>query len=1161
MSTVEESVETVLHRDKFLQVLKQEAPSADSFANYLKLHDDRNSQLDLLELYQTLNRRQVLQLWSTLQEVCNHHVMSGPFSEDDEQLEQLPVGERKQVVRKTAGIVQGVITMANIAISQESPIVPDTLQDIVLVLHGILPSLPEPAVQLKTQISALCEKWWLKNLSQKENVVYNAIMFFLKQSLEFKAKAGSVKRVWGLRQVLNLFSYQDETMEELQQLLLLCVINKTYLGAAEGRRFLTFLFGLHPNFTDKLHKTIKNQLPTASKAVQKYYGEIYFHAWNIAEGLFKEKIEICLQDLMYRAIHADRSGPKSLADNLQLLLSFVHQQKHKPGVDDMLYTLYKPILWRSLKVANPAVRTNAAVLLVDAFPLQIPDAPVEERDQNMQKQLDILWSLLEDPEPMLRLIAVRGVCRIVGLYWELIPATVVQDFLKRVIDDMANDCNSADVRAAVFKGIMFVLEQCPLSHPLLKTMLPRLRNHIHDKSEKVRLAFAQLLLKIKSVRAIKFWDVVPLDHIMARIAVDKVQTATILVTLLFNSFVPLQKDSAKILERAIYLIQENPQTARRFFQLAPNCMAIGDTVKYMLLLCHYVWQLTLRALATDPNNTEESLEEKENISDEDLSVADTSTMAGLLEAMALLWAASTRELSQPGNGEWKQKLRNKFARCLPDFLKVFHDARCHQALVQLACFLKADTIPTFSCGVVSKLKGMSWPTPALEFGPLVSCLANWGRLGDVLELVTEWLTVALHGQKEQDDMGDSEESQKKGKKKKRVMFVDPHQPQPMLALDMLDYIFAEYLCRECALDTHTEQLSAISEKLQGVMTCIEDRLVTGRPLTHELLSDEFLLRALQSYCLLQVHLQQQNETPSCEFFSQILDWADQKLVPSLNRPDNENTQGATNTVSTGVFAVNTIQTVLQVAGDLVLLCLLSDEQCCTLLQLAGVLLSTDSAADLLTPVCMLTCRVVDVTAVSPQDNRMQELVPRVLESIIQTQVYLVRRQKDAARQRLQDTKAAFQTIVRAHVNRRSANQNLSHDFMATIMTAVVAEMTSAVRKGAEFGTCDRISDLPTLSAFLLSTVNINAASAQLFVEELSHCAESGALQGLPGHCAALLILHTLQKDGWRAGRLKECADVVKQQAQNLAGEEQEGEDSAKRKLFEEVKNLAAKIQN
>ncbi|XP_078666930.1 condensin-2 complex subunit G2-like isoform X1 [Branchiostoma floridae x Branchiostoma belcheri] len=1158
MSAVEESVETVLHRDKFLQVLKQEAPSADSFANYLKLHDDRNSQLDLLELYQALNRRQVLQLWTSLQQVCNHHIMTGPFTEDDPQLEQLPMAERKQVVKKAVDIVQGVITMATIAISQESPVVPDTLEDTVLVLHGVLPSLPEAAVQLKTQISTLCEKWWQKDLRQKENVVYNAMIFFLKQSLEFKAKAISVRRVWGLRQVLNLFSYQDETMEELQRLLMLCVINKAYLGAAEGRRFLTFLFGLHPNFTDKLHKTIKNQLPAASKTVLKYYGEIYFHAWNISDGLFREKVEICLQDLMYLAIHANRSGPKPLSENLQLLLSSVHQQKHRPGVDDMLYTLYKPILWRSLKVANAAVRTNAALLLVDAFPLQIPDAPVEERDQNMQKQMDILWSLLEDPEPMLRMIAVRGVCRIVGMYWELIPTTVVQDFLKKVIDDMANDCNSADVRAAVFKGIMFVLEQCPLSHPVLKTMLPRLRNNIHDKSEKVRLAFAQLLLKVKSVRAIKFWDVVPLDHIMARIAVDKTPTATILVTLLFNSFVPLQKDNAKILERAIYLVEENPQAARRFFQLAPNCMAIGDTVKYMLLLCHYVWQLALRALAADPNNTEENLEDKENVSDEELTVADTNTMAGLLEAMALLWSASTRELSQPGNGEWKQKLRNKFARCLPDFLKVFHDARCHHALVQLACFLKADTIPTFSCGVVSKLKGMTWPTPAVEFGPLVTCLANWGRLGDVLELVTEWLTVAMDGEKAEDN----NKEDKKGKKKKRVMFVDPHQPQPMLALDMLDYILSEYLCRECALEVHTEQLDTISDKLQQVLACIDDRLMTGQPLTQELLSDDFLLRALQSYCLIQVHLQQKNETPTSEFFSQILDWAEHKVVPSLSHPDNENTQGATNTVSTGVFAVNVIQTVLQVAGDLVLLCLLSDDQCCALLKLAGTTLSTDSALDLLSPVCMLTCRVVDVTAVSPHDNRMQDLVPRVLESIIQTQVYLVRRQKENARQRLQEMKSSFQTIVRAHVNRRSLNQNLRQDFMATIMTAVVAEMTSAVRKGAEFGSCDRISDLPTLSAFLLSTVNINAASARLFVEELSHCAESGALQGLPGHYAAAVILHTLQKDGWRAGRLKDCADVVKQQAQNLAGEEQEGEgeDSAKRKLLEEIANLTAKIQ-
>lgn len=42
-----------------------------------------------------------------------------------------------------------------------------------------------------------------------------------------------------------------------------------------------------------------------------------------------------------------------------------------------------------------------------------------------------------------------------------------------------------------------------LSHPLLEQLLPPLRYSLHDNSEKVRVAFVDLLLKIKAVRAAK----------------------------------------------------------------------------------------------------------------------------------------------------------------------------------------------------------------------------------------------------------------------------------------------------------------------------------------------------------------------------------------------------------------------------------------------------------------------------------------------------------------------------------------------------------------------------------------------------------------------------------------------------------------------------------
>ena len=42
-----------------------------------------------------------------------------------------------------------------------------------------------------------------------------------------------------------------------------------------------------------------------------------------------------------------------------------------------------------------------------------------------------------------------------------------------------------------------------LSHPVMKDLLPLLRNHLHDVSERVRLALLDLLVVVKGMRAIK----------------------------------------------------------------------------------------------------------------------------------------------------------------------------------------------------------------------------------------------------------------------------------------------------------------------------------------------------------------------------------------------------------------------------------------------------------------------------------------------------------------------------------------------------------------------------------------------------------------------------------------------------------------------------------
>lgn len=59
--------------------------------------------------------------------------------------------------------------------------------------------------------------------------------------------------------------------------------------------------------------------------------------------------------------------------------------------------------------------------------------------------------LLEDTHPTVRSNATLGVCKILAKCWELLPPTIITDFLKKLVFELAADSSSPDVRCSVFK--------------------------------------------------------------------------------------------------------------------------------------------------------------------------------------------------------------------------------------------------------------------------------------------------------------------------------------------------------------------------------------------------------------------------------------------------------------------------------------------------------------------------------------------------------------------------------------------------------------------------------------------------------------------------------------------------------------------------------------
>ena len=118
-------------------------------------------------------------------------------------------------------------------------------------------------------------------------------------------RATEVKRLNNMRQALSMFDWDDEeSILSLKKLLLRCAFAPQFLRGAEGRRFLSFLFTLHPGTTRDLMAIVRNQIPAGRKSVLEHYGDVLFRAWRCAG-------EQCLREIEREGVQARVSHPST----------------------------------------------------------------------------------------------------------------------------------------------------------------------------------------------------------------------------------------------------------------------------------------------------------------------------------------------------------------------------------------------------------------------------------------------------------------------------------------------------------------------------------------------------------------------------------------------------------------------------------------------------------------------------------------------------------------------------------------------------------------------------------------------------------------------------------------------------------------------------------
>lgn len=350
---------------------------------------------------------------------------------------------------------------------------------------------------VRNLISSVCEACIIVSESGSENYLPSTITFLLRESLRADAKDGFLKRLLAIKHGFEALDFSRADQVFIKDLLLRCFVHPNYLKCADARKFLAELIAMSNGFLcAAVCQVIKVQIASGSVMLASQYGGILHKAWKdnlVKSPAFSRRLQDSIQTYVHEGIYAENA--KRFKGLKQLLKSF-HDVNRSDQFNLMLVEIYDPIIWRSLRCANATVRSQAAVFFLDVFPLQKVSPSPEESDRLLQKQFDMLTSLLKDDDQRVRAIATTGVTHILREYWDMLPPATIQNLLKYIFDTLAFDVSSANVRYAVVMGLQDLLQQ-PLSHKALKGLLPIIKNYIHDRSERVRVAFVQLLNMVR----------------------------------------------------------------------------------------------------------------------------------------------------------------------------------------------------------------------------------------------------------------------------------------------------------------------------------------------------------------------------------------------------------------------------------------------------------------------------------------------------------------------------------------------------------------------------------------------------------------------------------------------------------------------------------------
>ncbi|EUD69444.1 hypothetical protein C922_00307 [Plasmodium inui San Antonio 1] len=350
-----------------------------------------------------------------------------------------------------------------------------------------------------------------------EHVKVNLLIFLLWKTCSSEGKSADVTK---LKKNKDLCKYIKWGVPEksTNSFYLLCSYSLNlpkFYAHPDGKFFLAHVWSQHESIASHLfHKFVHNTVLLTHDSIS-HYSQIIHSTWKNCEGMMKETLEMQIEHLVNLALKC----PIKVAARFRNVLSIFHNNKGDKSINNLIFKIYDPVIWRSLMSPNWKLRFNATCIFQLIFPVVDPCIKNVNYLASMEKAYHALLDLAEDVNACVLQAVAKCICHILNELWEIISEQKRSALVEVLINKLLRDRQYDNVKVEVLLGFCEMAKNKKI-HKLFGKIFHKIKYLINDKSLRVRKNCIALILELNKQLNENLSNQIDFTELMKRVTKD-----------------------------------------------------------------------------------------------------------------------------------------------------------------------------------------------------------------------------------------------------------------------------------------------------------------------------------------------------------------------------------------------------------------------------------------------------------------------------------------------------------------------------------------------------------------------------------------------------------------------------------------------------------------